>query len=78
MVADEDMTPTGIHFSMKVKNKLSLFLSLHNDINKNLLLHNIVGTFNMFRNKVYDDVNMEKTLSMTSTIDRAWIYHAYD
>ena len=33
---------------IKVKSKVSLFLCLHNDISKNLLLPN-VDTFNMFR-----------------------------
>jgi hypothetical protein len=42
----------------------------YNDIKKNLLLPN-VDTFNVFRNKVHDDLNMEKALSMASTIDGA-------
>jgi hypothetical protein len=61
----------------EVKNKMNLFLCLYNDTNKNLLLPK-VGTFNVFRNKVHDDVNMENTLSMTSKIDGALIHHAQD
>lgn len=38
-VGDEDMT--HINTSMEVKDKMSLFLRLHNDISKNRLLPNI-------------------------------------
>jgi hypothetical protein len=38
-VGDEDMT--HINTSMEVKEKMSLFLRLHNDISKNRLLPNI-------------------------------------
>jgi hypothetical protein len=62
---------------MKVNSKVSVFLCLHDDINKNLLLPN-VDTFNVFRNEVRDDVNMDKTLSMASVIDGAWIHYAQD
>jgi hypothetical protein len=37
-VDDEDMT--HINMSMEVKDKMSLFLRLHNDISKNWLLSN--------------------------------------
>jgi hypothetical protein len=44
---DEDMTPMNTH--MKVKDKVSSFLCLHNDKTKNLLLPN-VGISNVLRN----------------------------
>ena len=47
---------------MKVKNKVSSFLSLHSDISKN----------------DDDYANMHKTLSMLSTTDGTWICHALD
>ena len=49
--------------SMKVKDKVSLFLCLHNDKIKNLLLPNI-GTSNVLRNKC--------------DYDREWICHEQD
>jgi hypothetical protein len=50
---------THIDTYTKVKNKVSLFLCLHNDMSKNLLLPNI-GTFNMFRNQFENDMNLEE------------------
>jgi hypothetical protein len=55
---DEDMTSTDT--PMKVKNKASLFLCLHTDISKNLLLLN-VGIFNVFREQLQDALNIEET-----------------
>ena len=56
----------------KVQDKVSSFLSLHNDINKNLLLSNIV-VFNVLRNSDDDDVDFGKTFLMPTTIDETWI-----
>ena len=56
----------------KVQDKVSPFLSLHNDVNKNLLLSNIV-VFNVLRNSDDDDVDFGKTFPMASTIDETWI-----
>jgi len=54
---------------MKVKNKVSsFFLCLHNSINKNFMLLNVI-TFNILRNNDDDDVNFGETLSMVSKID---------
>jgi len=53
---------------MKDKNKVSSFLCLHNGINKNFMLLNVV-TFNILRNNDDDDVNFGETLSMVSKID---------
>ena len=61
---------------MKVKDKVSSFLYLYNDISKNLLLPNVVA-FNMLRNND-DDVNLGKTLPIASTTDGTWIQHAQD
>jgi hypothetical protein len=44
---------------IKIKNKVNLFLCLHNDISKNLLLPNI-GTFNMFRNQFENAMNLKE------------------
>ena len=52
---DEDMT--RINKYMKVKDKVSSFLYLYNNINKNLLLPNI-GTFNVFRENLEDSMNL--------------------
>ena len=60
------MTPIDTH--MKVKNKVSLFLCLHDNISKNLLLSN-VDTSNILSNNNDDDVNLRKTLSIASTVD---------
>ena len=58
---------------MKVKNKVSsFFLCLHNSINKNFMLLNVI-TFNILRNNDDDDVNLGKTLPMASTTDGTWI-----
>jgi len=48
----EGMQP--LDMIMKVKNKVSLFLCLHNDKTKNWLLPNI-GILNVLRNNVDDD-----------------------
>ena len=61
MAFDEDMTPMGT--PVKVKDKVSSFLCLHNDKTKNLLLPNI-GIPNVFRNNGDDD--------------REWICHEQD
>lgn len=66
-----------IDMPMKVKYKMSLILSLHNDISKNLLLPDVVA-FNMLRNNDNGDVNLGKTLLMASTIDGTRIQHAQD
>ena len=63
MHLDEDMTPMDM--SMKVNDKVGSFLCFHNDINKNLLLPNVVG-FSILSNNDDDDVNFGKTLSMAS------------
>jgi hypothetical protein len=47
------MTP--MYMPMRVKEKMSSFLCLHNDINKNLLLPTIVA-FIVLRNNNDDDV----------------------
>jgi hypothetical protein len=60
----------------KFKDNVNSFLCFHNDINKNMLLANVVG-FNILR-KNDDDVNLRKMLSMTSTTDGTWIQHAQD
>jgi len=59
--SDEDMTPMGT--PVKVKDKVSSFLCLHNDKTKNLLLPNI-GIPNVFRDNGDDD--------------REWICHEQD
>jgi hypothetical protein len=65
---DEDMIPKD----MTIKYMVSLFLCLQNNICKNLMVPNGV-TFNMLRNNDEDDdVNLGKTLSMASTIDRTY------
>jgi hypothetical protein len=61
---------------MKVKDKVNLFLCFHNDINKNLLLPNVVG-FSILRNNDDDDVNFRKTLSMASTTYHHHEYHIH-
>jgi hypothetical protein len=61
----------------KFKGNVSLFLCLNNDINKNMLLPNVVG-FNILRNNDDDDVNLGKMTSMASTTDGTWIQHAQD
>jgi hypothetical protein len=71
------MPPMDVSMLIKVKNNVSLLLWLHNDINKSLFVPN-AGTFSVFRNKVHNDANMEKTLSMASKIDGAWIHHAHN
>jgi hypothetical protein len=48
---------TLVDMPMKVKNKMSSFLYLHNGICKNLLLPN-VGTFNVFREQFEDAMNL--------------------
>ena len=58
---DEDMAPMDM--PMKVKDKVSSYLCLHNDKTKNLLLPNI-GIPNVFRNNGDDD--------------REWICHEQD
>ena len=58
---NEDITPMDT--PMKVKDKVSSFLCLHNDKIKNLLLPNI-GISNVFRNYGDDD--------------RVWICHEQD
>ena len=63
--------------SMKVKHKVSLFLGLHNDISKNLLLPN-VGTFNVFRERFEDARNLGETSYMASITHRTWMHHAQD
>ena len=65
---DDDMTPNDTTIRYKVWS----FLYLHNDINKNLMLPNVVA-FNMLRNNDDDDVNLGKTLPMASTTDGTWI-----
>jgi hypothetical protein len=62
---------------MKFKDKVSLFLCLNNDINKNMLLANVIG-FNILRNNDDDDVNLGKMISMASTTDGTWMQHAQD
>ena len=69
------MTPMDT--SMKVKHKVSLFLGLHNDISKNLLLPN-VGTFNVFRERFEDARNLGETSYMASITHRTWMHHAQD
>jgi hypothetical protein len=59
---NEDMIPKDTTIDYKVR----LFLCLHNDISKNLLLPNIV-TFSVLRNNDDDDANIRKNLSMVST-----------
>jgi hypothetical protein len=50
---------------------------LHNIINKNLMLSNVI-TFNVPRNNGDDEMSFGKTLSMTSTTDGEMIHHAQD
>ena len=78
---DEEMTPIDTPMPMKVKNKVTSFPCLHNDINKNLMLLNLVS-FNIHRNNdvvvVDDDVNFRETLSVVFATDGTWIHHAQD
>ena len=60
-LGDEDMTP--MYMPMRVKDKMSSFLCLHNDISKNLLLSTIVA-FIVLRNNDDDDVNLGKAIPM--------------
>jgi hypothetical protein len=66
-----------IDMSMKVKDKVSSFLYLHNNIRKNLFVPNVVA-LNMLRNNDDDDVNLGKTLSIASTTHGTWIQYAQD
>ena len=62
---------------MKVKHKVSLFLGLHNDISKNLLLPN-VGTFIVFREQFKNAMNLGETYYVASIIHGMWMHHAQD
>lgn len=62
-LSDEDMTPTDMTMPMKIKNKVSQFVCLHNDTTKNWLLPNI-SLSNVIRKNIDDD--------------RAWIHHEQD
>jgi hypothetical protein len=59
-------------YTHEVKDKTSLYLCLHNDINKNLLLPNVVA-FDILRNNDDYDANLGEILSMASTTDETWI-----
>ena len=54
-----------------------MLLCLHNDINNNLLLSNVIG-FNILRSNDDDDVNLGKMFSLASATDGTWIQHAQD
>jgi hypothetical protein len=60
-----------------IEYKVSSFLCLHNNINKNLMLPNVV-TFNILRNNDDDDVNLVKALHMASIEDGTCIHNAQD
>jgi hypothetical protein len=60
-----------------IEYKVTSFLYLHNDINKNLMLPNVI-VFNMLRNNGDDDVNLGKALPMASIVDGTWIHNAQD
>lgn len=49
-------------------------LCLHNDINKILMLPNVI-TFNMLSNNDDDDENLGKMLPLTSTVDGTLIHN---
>jgi hypothetical protein len=70
---DEDMAPSDATIQYKVWQ----FLCLYDDINKNLMLPNVV-TFNILRNNDDDDVNLEKTFPTASTTYRTWIHPTQD
>ena len=72
---DEDMTHINKH--MKVKDKVSSFLCLYNNINKNLLLPNI-GTFNVFRENLEDSMNLGETSYVASITHGMWMHHVQD
>jgi hypothetical protein len=72
-VSDVDMTPKN----MTIEYKVSSFLYLHNDINKKMMISNVV-TFSMLRNNDDDGVKLGKMLHMASTTNTTWIHHAQD